>query len=385
MKKRVLIILRRLCIGGIQTQVSLLAGEFLRSGCSVTVLVQKEPRPNSAAVRMPDGVKVYCRDFDRESKLNPLIFFARILAMPFLYLLSGRIGRYYLPGIFISRLTEKFIAGLEKGNGRFDLILIRGEGAFEPLYRMKHRNLWGVVEGVVPDFGRNCFTRHFARLIFGGKNIVCVSEGETLSLSAMFRKTGAVPARLETILNFINSDYIKERSLEEIPNLPEPGYLVTVGRLSRIKNQELAIRAMQYLPESVRLVLVGDGNCRCELESLAESIGVRSRCFFVGNQPNPYPYIKNAAMLIHTSKHEAFGMVVPEALVLGKPVAVTEAPGGMRNILKGPLRASIVPPDDKSLAKKIMEVLESGEKPDSSVLGEFSADKTAAKFLELHD
>ena len=73
-------------------------------------------------------------------------------------------------------------------------------------------------------------------------------------------------------------------------------------------------------------------------------------------------------MLIHTSKHEAFGMVVPEALVLGKPVAVTEAPGGMRNILKGPLRASIVPPDEKSLAKKIMEVLESGEKPDSSVL-----------------
>ena len=317
--------------------------------------------------------------------LNPLIFFARVLAMPFLYLLSGRIGRYYLPGIFISRLTEKFIAGLEKGNGRFDLILIRGEGAFEPLYRMKHRNLWGVVEGVVPDFGRNCFTRHFARLIFGGKNIVCVSEGETLSLSAMFRKTGAVPAHLETILNFINSDYIKERSLEEIPNLPEPGYLVTVGRLSRIKNQELAIRAMQYLPESVRLVLVGDGNCRSELENLAESIGVRSRCFFVGNQPNPYPYIKNAAMLVHTSKHEAFGMVVPEALVLGKPVAVTEAPGGMRNILKGQLRASIVPPDEKSLAKKIMEVLESGEKPDSSVLSEFSADKTAAKFLELHD
>ena len=42
MAKRVLIILRRLNIGGIQTQTSLLAGEFLRRGCSVTVLVQKK-------------------------------------------------------------------------------------------------------------------------------------------------------------------------------------------------------------------------------------------------------------------------------------------------------------------------------------------------------
>lgn len=385
MAKRVLIILRRLNIGGIQTQTSLLAGEFLRRGCSVTVLVQKKSHSSTPEVTMPAGAEVYCRDFDRESKLNPFCFFSRVAAMPLLYLLSGRIGRYLVPGIFISRLTERFIENLEKEKGRFDLILIRGEGAIEPLYRLRHRNLWGVVEGVVPDFGRNCFTRHFARLLFGGKNIVCVSEGEALSLGAMFRRTGAVPARLETILNFINPDYVKERSLEKIEGLPEPGYLVTVGRLSGIKNQGLAIRALAYLPESVRLVLVGEGCCRAELEGLAESLGVRSRCIFTGNLPNPYPYIRNAAMLVHTSKYEAFGMVIAEALALGKPVAVTEAPGGMRNILKGPLADSIVPADERSLAERIRKVLESGEKPDTSVLSDFSADNTAGKFLELSE
>ena len=177
MAKRVLIILRRLNIGGIQTQTSLLAGEFLRRGCSVTVLVQKKSYSSTPEVTMPAGAEVYCRDFDRESKLNPFCFFSRVAAMPLLYLLSGRIGRYLVPGIFISRLTERFIENLEKEKGRFDLILIRGEGAIEPLYRLRHRNLWGVVEGVVPDFGRNCFTRHFARLLFGGKKIPELMRG----------------------------------------------------------------------------------------------------------------------------------------------------------------------------------------------------------------
>ena len=78
-------------------------------------------------------------------------------------------------------------------------------------------------------------------------------------------------------------------------------------------------------------------------------------------------------------------MVIAEALALGKPVAVTEAPGGMRNILKGPLADSIVPADERSLAERIRKVLESGEKPDTSVLSDFSADNTAGKFLELSE
>ena len=65
MAKRVLIILRRLNIGGIQTQTALLAGEFLRRGCGVTVLVQKKEHSGRLAVKLPEGSEVYCRDFDR--------------------------------------------------------------------------------------------------------------------------------------------------------------------------------------------------------------------------------------------------------------------------------------------------------------------------------
>ena len=385
MAKRVLIILRRLNIGGIQTQTALLAGEFLRRGCGVTVLVQKKEHSGRLAVKLPEGCEVYCRDFDRVSKLSPLSGLARLLLAPFSTLLLGKVGNTFVPGYFISSLTEKFIGRLEKEKGSFDLILIRGEGAIEPLWGLRHKNLWNVVEGAVPDFSRNRFTRRFAGLIFGGKNIVCVSGGETETLRSALSKTGVRPARIETILNFIRPDYVKERSLEDLPDLPEPGYLVTVGRLSPIKNQQLSIRALTHLPESVRLVLVGDGSSRAELESLAESLGVRSRCFFVGNQANPSPYIRRAAMLVHTSRHEAFGMVIAEALVLGKPLAVTRATGGICTILRGPLQHSVTEPDEYALAKRISEVLESGETPDTSVLADFSADNTAGRFLELSE
>ena len=57
---------------------------------------------------------------------------------------------------------------------------------------------------------------------------------------------------------------------------------------------------------------------------------------------------------------------------------------------RGPQEASaafsaVVDPDEKSLAGRITEVLESGVKPDTSVLQEFSAGSTAGKFLSLTD
>ena len=70
---------------------------------------------------------------------------------------------------------------------------------------------------------------------------------------------------------------------------------------------------------------------------------------------------------------------------LGKPLAVTRSTGGLCGILSGPLASSVVDPDEKSLAGRITEVLESGVKPDTSVLQEFSAGSTAGKFLSLTD
>lgn len=385
MAKRILIILRRLGMGGIQTQTALLAGEFLRRGCSVTVLVQKKPHKGDMEVRMPEGAEVLCRDFDRESKLNPVTGLLRLILTPLSLLFIGKVGDTFIPGIFISRLTGKLIERLEEKGGKFDLILIRGETAVEELFRVRHRNLWQVIEGGLPDFSRNRFARRFAESVFGGRNIVCVSDGERESLLRSLGSAGAKPARIITIPNFIDADLVRRKSLEDLPGLPEPGYLVTVGRLSPLKNQALAIRTLRLLPRSVRLVLVGDGKCRGELERLAVSEGVSDRCLFAGNQPNPFPWIRRAAMLVHTSRHEAFGMVIAEALALGKPLAVTRSTGGLCGILIGPLASSVVDPDEKSLAGRITEVLESGVKPDTSVLQEFSAGSTAGKFLSLTD
>ena len=172
MAKRILIILRRLGMGGIQTQTALLAGEFLRRGCSVTVLVQKKPHKGDMEVRMPEGAEVLCRDFDRESKLNPVTGLLRLILTPLSLLFIGKVGDTFIPGIFISRLTGKLIERLEEKGGKFDLILIRGETAVEELFRVRHRNLWQVIEGGLPDFSRNRFARRFAESVFGGRNIV---------------------------------------------------------------------------------------------------------------------------------------------------------------------------------------------------------------------
>jgi glycosyltransferase involved in cell wall biosynthesis len=50
---------------------------------------------------------------------------------------------------------------------------------------------------------------------------------------------------------------------------------------------------------------------------------VKRHIFFHGNQENPYPYIKEADLLLITSFHEAAPLVIDEAMCLGIPVMST--------------------------------------------------------------
>ena len=110
--------------------------------------------------------------------------------------------------------------------------------------------------------------------------------------------------------------------------------LLSVGQLRPEKQQEFMIRALAMLDQRYRLTLIGDGVKRSSLEDLAEELEIQDRVRFLGYQSNPYIYMREADLLILSSKYEGFPNVVLEANVCGLPVVSLCSPGGVIEIIE---------------------------------------------------
>lgn len=100
-----------------------------------------------------------------------------------------------------------------------------------------------------------------------------------------------------------------------------------VGRLVEKKSPDLALAAIRLLTEagvSVRLLVIGDGPLRADLEVAASDLPVT----FLGFRPEARRLLRALDVLLLTSQEvEAFGMVALEAMCVGVPVVAGPTPG----------------------------------------------------------
>lgn len=75
---------------------------------------------------------------------------------------------------------------------------------------------------------------------------------------------------------------------------------------------------------NARLVLVGDGPARQEIEALTETLGVRDRVCFLGLQPHPWAALKAADVFFFPSRYEGIPNALLEAACFGVPVVASD-------------------------------------------------------------
>ena len=138
------------------------------------------------------------------------------------------------------------------------------------------------------------------------------------------------------------------------------------GRLSPEKAVDRAIRAVARLRDEgqrVRLVAMGTGVLKDELERLIETLKLKDQVRLAGHVSNPFPVIAQGDCFLLSSDYEGQPMVLLEALTLGKPVIATDIPGA-RAVL-GDSYGHLVSPDVEGLAEGMRRFI-AGEVPDAS-------------------
>jgi glycosyltransferase involved in cell wall biosynthesis len=113
------------------------------------------------------------------------------------------------------------------------------------------------------------------------------------------------------------------------PNIPKMNYFVLVSRLRPYKKVDIAIKAFNRL--NMPLVVVGDGEERKHLESIAES-----NIYFTGNadEPTKKKLLAGAIGFIHPQEEDA-GIAAIEAMAAGTPVIAYDAGGARETIITG--------------------------------------------------
>jgi len=183
------------------------------------------------------------------------------------------------------------------------------------------------------------------------ERVICVSE----DLRAECLRWGVRPERCIVIENAIDlSEYQRRLPPEEAKRrlgLDPAGLVIgNVGRLSPEKGLAGLVEATAQLLEEgqpVRLVLVGDGPERQELEALARRQGIADRVHLVGHQPDPRPWYEAMDLFVSNSRREGLPNVLLEAMALGVPVAATRI-AGVARLIEPERTGLLVEPDDQA-------------------------------------
>lgn len=135
--------------------------------------------------------------------------------------------------------------------------------------------------------------------------------------------------KMDYCYNFMDYKRLFENSrAEQVVKYPEDGFICfSACRLSEEKGLLRGIAALapvfkEY--DDIFWFIAGDGPERGNIEAAIKSENLEGRIILLGNQSNPYPYMKNSDMLLSLSFHEAAPMVYKEAKALHVPVFSTE-------------------------------------------------------------
>ena len=123
---------------------------------------------------------------------------------------------------------------------------------------------------------------------------------------------------------FTFSEKAREQIRKELGVQADDYLLGAVGRLTRVKNYPFLIEMLTLLDDHYKLIVLGDGEGREELEALIDEKSVRDRCWLLGMKSNPQDYMSAMDFFLLPSLNEGMPYSVIEAQSEGLPCVVSD-------------------------------------------------------------
>lgn len=200
------------------------------------------------------------------------------------------------------------------------------------------------------------------------------------------------PAKVQVIYNPVVGDRLYEQARAALKHpwlqAGQPPVFVAAGRLVPAKDLPTLLQAFARLRQSreARLIILGEGDLREELEGLVRHLELGADVALPGFTHNPYAYMSRAAALVLSSRWEGLPTVLIEAIACGCQVVSTDCPHGPREILAGGRYGRLVPVGDVAALAAAMELaldapIDRRELERRS--RDFSVEKSVAEYLKL--
>ena len=170
--------------------------------------------------------------------------------------------------------------------------------------------------------------------------------------------------------------------------------LLNVASFKPAKGHAYLIRAVReardMLP-NLKLLIVGDGPLKPQIERLVKRMGLEKTVVFLGKRSDAVKFLWLCDIFVLPSVSEGLGLAAIEAMAAGRPVVATRV-GGIPEAVRDGVDGLLVPPrDPEALARAIVTLARDeglrrrmGEAGRRRAREEFSVEEAARRYEEFY-
>ena len=339
--KKILFMCINMNIGGTEKALLTMLNEMDRSKYEITLLMLEEY--GGFLNQIPDGIKVmYLKEYKTLKKFindppqlvaKELIKNRKIikgLSVLFVYIISKLMKD-------ISIYYKYILSNVDTLNEEYDIaIAYAGPMDFISYFVINKIKSKKRVQWIHFDISKIGFNINFAKRIYDkfDKVFVVSNEGKDKLINLI----PSLKDKTEVFLNIISCKMIEKMSYEGegFSDDFDGTRILTVGRLSKEKGQDLIIPVLKKLKENgykVRWYCIGDGPAKKEYEKLVDKLNIKDDFIFLGSKLNPYTYMKECNIYVQPSKHEGYCITLGEARCFNNPIVTTNFTGANEQIV----------------------------------------------------
>ncbi|MFC1615642.1 glycosyltransferase family 4 protein [Patescibacteria group bacterium] len=221
------------------------------------------------------------------------------------------------------------------------------------------------------SFFKDLFKKFFLKKV---SKIITVSQNNKKILSELYpehqNKLKVIYNGIDTtwwqsqLLRFTDNDRkeIKEKLFHAHENTL---IITTIAELHERKGVKYLINAIPKIAEkfpNIKLVVIGDGAERDNLQRLIKKLKLQKHVALIGKQKHIPKLLKASDIFCLSSKREAFGLVNAEAMIAGLPIVATNA-GGIPEVVENGKTGTIVgTKNSEALSEALINLIENPDK-----------------------